>query len=52
MTRDKGHYIIMIKRSIQEENTSVINTSVVNAGPPPYLSEIITANKGNPTVTP
>ena len=34
VTRDKGHYI-MIKRSIQEENTSVINTSVVNAGPPP-----------------
>ena len=34
VTRDKGHYI-MIKRSIQEENTSVINTSVLNAGPPP-----------------
>ena len=44
MIRDKGHYI-MIKRSIQEEDITVINIYVPNIGAPQYIGRMLTAIK-------
>ena len=45
ITRDKeGHYI-MIKESIQEENT-IINIYAPNIGAPQYIRQMLTATKG------
>ena len=45
VTRDKqGHYI-MIKGSIHEEDTTIINTYASNIGTPQYIRQILTAIK-------
>ena len=44
--RDKeGHYIV-IKGSIQEENTTTINIHVPNIGAPQNITQMLTAIKG------
>ena len=44
--RDKeGHYI-MIKGSIQEEDTTVINIYAPNIGAPQYVRQMLTSMKG------
>ena len=44
--RDKeGHYI-MIKRSIQEEDITIINIYAPNIGAPQYVRQIVTSMKG------
>ena len=46
VTRDKeGHYI-MIKRSIQEENITIINIYAPNRGTPQYIRQMLTAING------
>ena len=46
MRRDKeGHYI-MIKRSIQEEDITIINTYAPNIGAPQYVKRMLTIMKG------
>ena len=46
ITRDKeGHYI-MIKGSIQEEDTAIISIYAPNIGAPQYLRQMLTAIKG------
>ena len=46
ITRDKeGHYII-IKGSIQEEDTAIANIYASNIGAPQYLRQMLTAIKG------
>ena len=46
ITRDKeGHYI-MIKRSIQEEDITIVNIYVPNTGAPRYIRQMLTAIKG------
>ena len=46
ITRDKeGHYI-MIKRSIQEEDITIVNMYAPNIGAPQYVSQMLTAIKG------
>ena len=46
ITRDKeGHYII-IKGSIQEEDTTMVNIYAPNIGAPEYVRQILTAIKG------
>ena len=46
MKRDKeGHYI-MIKRSIQEENITIINLYASNIGAPQYVRQMLTSMKG------
>ena len=45
ITRDKeGHYI-MIKRSIQEEDITIINIYVPNIGASQYIRQILTKGK-------
>ena len=45
VTRDKeGHYI-MIKGSIQEEDTTIINIYAPNIGAPQYVRQLLTAIK-------
>ena len=45
VTRDKeGHYM-MIKGSIQEEDTTIINVYVPNIGAPQYIRQLLTAIK-------
>jgi len=44
--RDKeGHYI-MIKRSIQEEDITIINIYASNIGAPQYVGQMLTSMKG------
>ena len=44
--RDKeGHYI-MIKRSIQEEDITIINIYAPNIGAPQYVRQMLTSMKG------
>ena len=44
--RDKeGHYI-MIKRSIQEEDITIINIYAPNIGAPQYIRQMLTSMKG------
>ena len=46
MLRDKeGHYI-MIKRSNQEEDITIINIYAPNIGAPQYIRQMLTAIKG------
>ena len=46
ITRDKeGHYI-MIKGSIQEEDTTTVNIYSPNIGTPKYVRQMLTAIKG------
>ena len=46
ITRDKeGHYI-MIKRSIQEEDITIVNIYASNIGAPQYLRQTLTDIKG------
>ena len=45
VTRDKEGYYIMIKGSIQEEDTSV-NICAPNIGAPQYIRQILTDIKG------
>ena len=45
ITRDKEGYYIMIKGSIQEEDTSV-NICAPNIGAPQYIRQILTDIKG------
>ena len=46
ITRDKeGHYI-MIKESIQEEDTTIVNIYAPKIGAPQYLRQMLTAIKG------
>ena len=46
VTKDKeGHYV-MIKGSIQEEDTTIINVHAPNIGAPQYISQMLTAVKG------
>ena len=46
ITRDKeGHYI-MIKRSIQEEDITIVNIYALNIGAPQYIRQMLTAIKG------
>ena len=43
--RDEGHYI-MIKRSIQEEDITIVNIYAPNTGAPQYIRKIVTTIKG------
>ena len=44
--RDKeGHYI-MIKRSIQDEDITIINIYAPNIGEPQYIRQMLTSRKG------
>ena len=45
MKRDKEHYI-MIKRSVQEEDITVINIYAPNIGVPQYVRQMLTNMKG------
>ena len=46
LKRDKeGHYI-MIKRSIQEEDITIINIQAPNIGAPQYVRQMLTSMKG------
>ena len=46
MKRDKeGHYI-MIKRSIQDEDITIINIYAPNIGEPQYIRQMLTSRKG------
>ena len=46
ITRDKeGHYI-MIKRSIQEEDITIVNIYASNIGAPQYIRQTLTDIKG------
>ena len=46
VTSDKeGHYI-MIKGSIQEEDTTIVNIYAPNIGAPQYIRQMLTAIKG------
>lgn len=43
VTRDKeGHYVIMIKDSINQEGITIINIYILNIGAPTYYKQIIT----------
>ena len=44
--RDKGGHYIMIKGSIQEEDTTVINIYAPNKGAPQYVRQMLTSIKG------
>jgi len=52
--RDKeGHYVI-IKRSIQDDNITILNIYAPNTGSPPYIRQLLTILKGqidNNTIT-
>ena len=43
--KDKGHYL-MVKRSIQEEDITIINIFSPNIGAPRYIQQILTDIKG------
>ena len=45
VTRDKEGYYIMIKASIQEEDTTIINIYAPNIGAPQYIRQLLTAIK-------
>ena len=46
MKRDKEDHYIMIKGSIQEEDTTIINIYALNIGPPQYVRQMLTSMKG------
>ena len=45
VTSDKGHYI-MIKRSIQEQNITIVNIYAPSRGVSQYVRQLLTAIKG------
>ena len=46
ITKDKeGHYV-MIKGSIQEEDTTIVNIYASNIGTPQYIRQMLTTIKG------
>ena len=45
LTRDKEGNYIMIKRSIQEEDITIINIYTPNIGAPQYIRQLLTAIK-------
>ena len=51
ITRDKEEHYLMIKGSIQEDNTTIVNIYAPNIGAPQYIRQILTAIKGKLTVT-
>ena len=51
ITRDKEEHYILIKGSIQEENVTIVNIYTPNIGAPQYIRQILTAIKGESTVT-
>ena len=46
MKRDKERYYIMIKGSIQEEDTTITNIYAPNIGAPQYVRQMLTSMKG------
>ena len=44
--RDKDGHYLMIKRSIQEEDITIINTYAPNIGAPQYVRQMLTSMKG------
>ena len=46
ITRDKEGYYIMIKGSIQEDDITIVNIYAPNIGAPQYISQMLTAIKG------
>ena len=46
ITRDKEGHCIMIKGSIVEEDTTIVNIYAPNIGAPLYIRQILTAIKG------
>ena len=44
--RDKDEYYMMIKRSIQEEDITIINIYAPNIGAPQYIRQMLTSMKG------
>ena len=46
ITRDKEGYYIMIKRSIQEEDITIVNIYAPNIRAPQYTRQMLTAIKG------
>ena len=46
ITRDKERHYIMIKGSIQEEDTTIVNIYAPNIGAPQYIRQLLTAIKG------
>ena len=46
VSRDKEGYYIIIRGSIQDENTTIINTYAPNIGAPKYIKHILTDTKG------
>ena len=45
-TRDKGGHYIMVKGSIQKEDTIIINIYASNIGAPQYIRQMLTTIKG------
>ena len=50
-TRDKEGHSIMIKGSMQEEDTTIVNICAPNIGAPQYIRQIVTDVKEKLTVT-
>ena len=46
ITRDKEGHSIMIKRSIQEEDSTIVKISALNIGAPQYIRQALTDAKG------
>ena len=46
ITRDKEEQSIMVKGSIQEEDTTIVNIYAPNIGAPQYIRQMLTAIKG------
>ena len=46
ITRDKEEHCIMIKRSIQEEDITMVNIYAPNIGAPQHIRQMLTAIKG------
>ena len=46
MKRDKDEYYMMIKRSIQEEDITIINIYAPNISTPQYVRKMLTSVKG------
>ena len=44
--RDKDGHYLMIKRSIQEEDITIINIYAPNIGAPQYVTQMLTSMKG------
>ena len=44
--RDKDGHYIMIKGSVQEEDTTIVNIYAPNTGPPQYIRQTLTYIKG------